>query len=464
MQFPVNVYAVVDLGFGDNGKGATVDYICSQALSPHVIRYSGGPQCSHAVVDHNSGRTHLFSMFGSGTFRRAPTYIHHTTLVDPIKICWEADDLEATFNLPNPCDLLTVHARCPVITIYHRALNYVMSAEGSTTGHGVGALRQSQFDGCPVLRANTPREKIASVLHDILEWVKHVCHNSGEYDMSWLNTPFYSPANVLKTTLNAFDRLRYEGCVSDHDNWLDHTLPVASLVFEGAQGVLLDQHFGPGSTQSWTDVTLTNVDQCLADLACMALNPLEIKSRFNIGVTRTYSVRHGAGAFPTHEPDSKLEDPNNPVNRWQGKLRFGPLDLVLLKYATDPRVIGAPLDVLAVNHCDQFPDPTTGLTRICKHYNCTAQGKPGWKLADLAETVLNWTPKTYLQSKPATRLLEWLLTHSTPVIEQCNGLEALLMAIGAAASSTDKPVPVAITGYGPAAKDRQLLMPELFSD
>ena len=56
---------IVDLGFGDSGKGTIVDYLARSALNPLVIRFNGGAQAAHNVVAPD-GRHHTFAQFGSG--------------------------------------------------------------------------------------------------------------------------------------------------------------------------------------------------------------------------------------------------------------------------------------------------------------------------------------------------------------------------------------------------------------
>ena len=70
-----------------------------------------------------------------------------------------------------------------------------------------------------------------------------------------------------------------------------------------------------------------------------------------LGITRAFTTRHGAGPLPTHDAclTARLADPGNPWNRWQGDLRVGWLDLVLLHYAA--RAVGH-LDGLAVTWLD----------------------------------------------------------------------------------------------------------------
>jgi adenylosuccinate synthase len=74
----INVHAVIDLGFGDGGKGVAVDNICVNCDAvPLVIRFSGGQQCGHTVMP-DAETKHVFSSFGSGTFVGAPTFLRLT--------------------------------------------------------------------------------------------------------------------------------------------------------------------------------------------------------------------------------------------------------------------------------------------------------------------------------------------------------------------------------------------------
>lgn len=61
----------VGLGFGDEGKGATVDFLVRERSADLVVRYSGGAQAGHHVVLPD-GRRHTFSQFGAGTLAGVP--------------------------------------------------------------------------------------------------------------------------------------------------------------------------------------------------------------------------------------------------------------------------------------------------------------------------------------------------------------------------------------------------------
>jgi adenylosuccinate synthase len=101
--------AVVDLGYGDAGKGTVVDWLCAarprgqsvQAQPVHaVVRFNGGAQAGHNVVTED-GRTHTFAQFGSGTLRGVPTVLSRFMVVDPLALTAEADHL-STVGVGDP--------------------------------------------------------------------------------------------------------------------------------------------------------------------------------------------------------------------------------------------------------------------------------------------------------------------------------------------------------------------------
>src|SRR5579871_119990 len=106
----------VGLGFGDEGKGATVDFLARQFEANLVIRYCGGSQAGHNVQLADGSR-HTFSQFGAGTLapHRPRTYLGPNVVVDPPAMQREARHL-VELGVPNPAALLTIHPRCLVST------------------------------------------------------------------------------------------------------------------------------------------------------------------------------------------------------------------------------------------------------------------------------------------------------------------------------------------------------------
>src|SRR5512147_2617059 len=88
------VILVADLGYGDAGKGSIVDYLTRQRPAHTVIRYNGGAQAAHNVIDPG-GAHHTFAQFGSGTLvPGVRTYLSRFMLVDPLNLMHEERHLQ----------------------------------------------------------------------------------------------------------------------------------------------------------------------------------------------------------------------------------------------------------------------------------------------------------------------------------------------------------------------------------
>src|SRR3954470_15099318 len=102
----------VGLGFGDEGKGATVDYLARKYEADLVVRYCGGSQAGHNV-ELPDGRRHTFSQFGAGTLSgaRPRTYLGPNVVIDPPALLREAEHLSG-LGVADATSLVTVHPRC----------------------------------------------------------------------------------------------------------------------------------------------------------------------------------------------------------------------------------------------------------------------------------------------------------------------------------------------------------------
>ena len=100
---------VQGLGFGDEGKGATVDFLTRELAADLVVRYCGGSQAGHNVVLPD-GRRHVFAQFGAGTLAGAATYLGEQMIVNLPAMHKEAQHLlEMTGE--DPFVKLLVHPR-----------------------------------------------------------------------------------------------------------------------------------------------------------------------------------------------------------------------------------------------------------------------------------------------------------------------------------------------------------------
>jgi adenylosuccinate synthase len=132
--------------------------------------------------------------------------------------------------------------------------------------------------------------------------------------------------------------------IVDEATWKRDLSRHASVIFEGAQGVLLDRDHGFFPHTSPGDCTLRGANTLAAEL------DLPLKT---LGVLRSYTVRHGQGPLPgeMRPRPSWAAESHNADGGWQGAVRASPLDLVLTRYAL--ACVGARLDGLALTHADR---------------------------------------------------------------------------------------------------------------
>ena len=108
-------HLVLGLGFGDEGKGTIVDWLARQANAPPlVVRWNGGPQAAHHVVD--GGRVHCFAQLGSASFvPGARTHLAAGMAVDPYALLAE-DEALARAGVPDALARLTIDPRARLKT------------------------------------------------------------------------------------------------------------------------------------------------------------------------------------------------------------------------------------------------------------------------------------------------------------------------------------------------------------
>jgi adenylosuccinate synthase len=136
-----------------------------------------------------------------------------------------------------------------------------------------------------------------------------------------------------------------------------------SVVFEGAQGVLLDEWRGFHPYTTWSTTTFENAEALLREAGAGG-------EALRLGVTRAYMTRHGPGPFVTEDPTLELPEPHNHTGQWQGPVRAGHLDAVALRYAVE--ACGG-VDAVALTHLDTAREHA-GELRICRAYQVAGRG------------------------------------------------------------------------------------------
>lgn len=392
-------YVITDLGPGDGGKGGVVEAI-SAKVHPHTIIKEGGAQGSHGVVLAH-GRKFCFSQWGCGTFQGVPTYLSPRFVMFPIGLLNEASALREQFGISNAFDLLSVSPDCVCASPYHQTWSqlYELSLRDhphGTVGTGVGkAYQQSQSDPDFTLFARdlTDISRIRLRMSQQREFVLSKYGALRDDDVLEADIPLLRRSLAGLNNDAAFERIvesTYEVgrllCLEDYRSVLRNN--DGCVVIERSHGVLTDSECGfkPHVSSLRT----------LPQFSLRALRAAGFTGKIvNLGVHRAYEIRHGAGPMPTAcdlALDTLLPDSHKSTNRWQGSVRAGALDEVLLKYAID-LCNEAPthLDGLCITWFDQIVK--NGSWRVCPAYyiqrNLIRPGaKPDLKMLDSAIPVL----------------------------------------------------------------------------
>ncbi len=327
-----NAYIVIGSLFGDEGKGRITDLLCAKHPSTINVRFNGGAQASHTVVTPE-GERHAFRHFGSGTFAKVPTYLSEDFIVNIYAFSEERRNLISEFRIkPN----VYVNPNSVVTTLWDMYINQVIETIREEKRHGscgMGineTMHRSKYEEYRITVMDLLNlEKLGKKLEKIQnEYVpmrlKNKYHISIEELPEEYKALFENEENINMTIFYAQEFLENVQIMGDFvlkkfDN----------VVFEGAQGLMLDQ----GNERFWPNVTTSNTGM---KNVMKILNNLNFKGNLEIYyISRCYATRHGRGLFPTEvegKPYENIVDLTNVPNEFQEGLRFGILDVDLLKY------------------------------------------------------------------------------------------------------------------------------------
>jgi len=405
---------VFGLGFGDEGKGSVVDHLVRQMDAPMVVRFNGGAQAAHNVVT-SEGLHHTFQQFGAGALAGARTLLSRFMLVDPIRLATEATELSKKLGRWVLNDHF-IDASAPVLTPFHGALNRLKERQRGdrrhgSCGNGIGELMADLtggVEGRPVMRMGNlgNPEGLQSLLLGEIQWrcqqaSRLIRRTPGdEYDWNTLHD-----ADVVPTLVKAYRALAGEFQVMSSATCRSMLRECPNLVFEGAQGVLLDENFGFPPHYTWSNCTPANAHTLLQEAECEHTTQ-------NIGVLRSYCTRHGAGPMPTDThpiPEAWFPGEHNKQNDWQGGWRKGVFDGELAAYAAlRVQRAGYAFDI-ALTHMD-IVEYTGGVIAVSNHRNTHTE--------DEEDAFMAWYDVMNAGDPPDQRLLvEYLLLArpSTPV-------------------------------------------------
>lgn len=320
---------VIGANFGDEGKGLVTDYLCANGAGI-VVRFNGGANAGHTVRTPD-GERHEFHHFGAGSLLDVPTFLSQFFVLNPIMFFKERDELIALGFHP----VVYAHPDCLVTTFMDMMINQHLETKRGNKRHGSCGVGVHETMG----RSKVPELKIT--MSDLWNGGKRLeaqlAEICGKYAKFRTGQSFDEPKAVAMfiECCNQF-----AACVNP--------LGIGQCkdpVFEGAQGLLLDQ----GNKEFFPHVTHSSTGMKNVETLC-AQAKIDRKEIYY--VSRTYLTRHGAGPLPGEDASMSFDDDTNTPNTFQGALRFAPLDTAALSSRCKADAGTNPYK-LVFTHCDQ---------------------------------------------------------------------------------------------------------------
>ena len=387
---------VIGTQWGDEGKGKIVDWLTDHAQG--VVRFQGGHNAGHTLVI--CGRKTVLHLIPSGILRgQVACYIGNGVVLSPQALFEEIDTLEKMGV--NVATRLAISEACPVIMPHHVALDRAReAAKGAgkigTTGRGIGPAYEDKIArrGIRVQDLLHP-ERFTAKLREVLDFHNFVLKN-------YLKADTVDFQQSLDQTLAYAERIR--PLVADVPRLLFEAIEAGkSLLFEGAQGTLLDIDHG-----TYPYVTSSN---CVAGAAAAGAGIGPQNLHYVLGITKAYTTRVGAGPFPTELHDERgdyLATRGNEVGATTGRpRRCGWFDGAALKRAIQINGIsglcmmkldvmdGMPRVQLGVGYkmngvaCDLLPFGAELLAQCEPVY----EDMPGWSQSTVGITQFGQLPR-----------------------------------------------------------------------
>lgn len=322
--------AVIGASFGDEGKGLVTDYLCARQGASMVVRFNAGAQAGHTVVTPE-GHRHVFSHFGSGTFCDVPTFLSQFFICNPLAFLRELKALNDLGIEP----FVYAHPNCLVTTFADMMINQKMEDARGAKRHGSVGLGVNET----IMRSELPELKITmSDLWNRTSLKDRLAELCGKYASFRTGSPIEKPEAMIEEFCRR----------AEYFAGLVHPLGIGQCrepVFEGAQGLLLDQN----NKEFFPHLTRSNTGMQNVRILCEQAGIKEIEPYY---VSRTYLTRHGNGPLPGEDAKMKFFDDTNTEHPYQGKLRFAPLDSGALIRRCTADAQGE--FKLVLTHCDQL--------------------------------------------------------------------------------------------------------------
>ncbi|MCW5619301.1 MAG: adenylosuccinate synthase [Nitrosomonas sp.] len=279
---------VIGTQWGDEGKGKVVDWLTDHAQG--VVRFQGGHNAGHTLVIGD--KKTILHLIPSGILRRDVTcYIGNGVVISPDALLQEIGMLEGMGI--SVTGRLRISEACPLILPCHVALDQAReTARGTgkigTTGRGIGPAYEDKVARRAIrLQDLFHRDRLAAKLGEMLDYHNFVLKH-------YFNAPIIDFQKTLDDAVLQSERIK--PMVADVPQLLFNANKAGdNLLFEGAQGALLDIDHG-----TYPFVTSSN---CIAGAAGTGSGVGPQMLQYILGITKAYTTRVGSGPFPTELED-----------------------------------------------------------------------------------------------------------------------------------------------------------------
>jgi adenylosuccinate synthase len=310
---------VIGAQWGDEGKGKIVDWLASRADA--VVRFQGGHNAGHTLVVGN--QTYKLSLLPSGIVTGTLSIVGNGVVLDPWHLRDEVAKLEGQ-GVSITTENFAIAENCPLILPLHRELDGMREAAAGagkigTTGRGIGPAYEDKVGRRAI--------RVCDLAHlDELEpQLDRLCAHHDALRAGFGQPPVDREALVEELAEIAPFVLRFAQPVWQRLNKVKKA--GARILFEGAQGVLLDVDHG-----TYPFVTSSNTVSGTA-ASGSGLGPSA--AGFVLGIVKAYTTRVGSGPFPTELDDDtgqKLGERGHEFGTVTGrKRRCGWFDAVLVR-------------------------------------------------------------------------------------------------------------------------------------
>ncbi len=307
--------AIVGLQWGDEGKGKITDYF--SAFFDCIVRYQGGDNAGHTVVVGN--KKYKFHLIPSGVLQKKRVIIGNGVVINPKILIKEIEMLKKDGIQPD----LMISDRAHIIMPYHIRLDGIeekLLGKGKigTTKRGIGPCYADKIARYGIRMVDLiDKKRFEEKLKRILKIKERILNAYNE-----------------KIDLDFFDEYmeygkKLEKYIGDTVYYLNSIIDDKKVLFEGAQGFLLDIDYGTYPYTTSSNPSVGGI--CIG----AGISPKKIEQI--IGVAKAYTTRVGKGPMPTEEKGKigeYLAEKGNEFGTTTGrKRRCGWIDLVALKYA-----------------------------------------------------------------------------------------------------------------------------------